>query len=51
MKLSVKSMFSKKGLRQPFMKEYWNSTLWFRNVDCSNWRNSFIDDRSTVYLQ
>ena len=51
MKLSGRSMFSKKNLRQPVMKEYWSSTLWFRNVDCANWRNSCIDDRTTSYLQ
>jgi len=32
------------------MKDYWISTLWFRNVDCANWRNSSIGDRTTVYL-
>jgi len=51
MKLSVRSMFSKKDLRQPVMKEYWSSTLWFRNANCANWRNSCIDDRTTVNLQ
>jgi len=29
-------MFSKKDLRQPIMKVYWSSTLWFRNVDCAS---------------
>ena len=43
--------FRKKHLREPVMKEYWSSTLWFRNVDCAYWRNSCIDDRSTLYLQ
>jgi len=43
-------MFLKKNLRQPVMKEYWSSTLWFLNVDCANWRNSCIGDRTTVYL-
>jgi len=50
MNLSVRSMFSKKDLRQPVMKEYWSSHLWFRNVDCANWRNSSTGDRTTVYL-
>jgi len=36
MKLSVRSMFLKKDLPQPVMKEYWSSTLWFLNVDCAN---------------
>jgi len=43
-------MFLKKYMRQPVMKEYWSSSLWFRNVDCANWRNSCIGDRTTVYL-
>ena len=43
--------FRKKHLRQPVMKEYGSSTLWFRNVDCANWRNSCFDDRTFVYLQ
>jgi len=50
MKLPVRSVFLKKVLRQPVMKEYWSSTLWFRNVDCANWRNSCIGHRTTVYL-
>jgi len=43
-------MFSKKDLRQPVMKDYWNSTLWFRNVVSANWRNSCTGDRTTTYL-
>jgi len=51
MKLSVRGTFSKRDLRLPVMKVFWSSTVWFRNVDCANWRNSYIDDRTTVYLQ
>jgi len=50
MKLSVRSTFSKKDLRKPVMKEYWSSTIWFRNVVCANWSNWCIGDRTTEYL-
>jgi len=51
MKLSVRSMFSKKDLQPPAMKECWSSTLWLRNVEWANWRNSCIEDGTTVYRQ
>jgi len=49
-------MFSKHDLRQPMIKEFevrsrdYLCCPSFRNVNCANWSNSCIGDRTIVYF-
>jgi len=48
-------MCSKHDLRQPMLKDYsvrpkdYRWYIWFRNMNCANWRNSCIVTRTNVY--
>jgi len=49
-------MFSKQDLRQPMMKNIYVRprdylcNLRLRNVNCANWRNACIGDRTIVFF-